>query len=118
MGKGIAVEFKKRFGEISPQHVKKIFPQEFATLVGTSYAKQNGQRFVFNLVTKEHYYGKPTYGTLRSSLSRMKPQCDNLQITKVAMPKIGCGLDGLDWERVKKIIEEELANIDVTVNVL
>lgn len=33
----------------------------------------------------------------------------------IAMPKIGCGLAGGDWERVKSIIEGELYSHDVLV---
>lgn len=33
----------------------------------------------------------------------------------VGLPKIGAGLAGGDWERIKKIIQEELKDCDVTI---
>jgi len=33
----------------------------------------------------------------------------------VGLPQIGCGLAGGDWERVKKIIQEELTSCKVTI---
>lgn len=33
----------------------------------------------------------------------------------IGLPKIGCGLAGGDWDIVKRILERELKNMDVTV---
>ena len=59
---------------------------------------------VFNLVTKPKCYHKPTYDALRQSLETMKSMMELFAITKLAMPKIGCGLDRLDWDIVYDII--------------
>jgi O-acetyl-ADP-ribose deacetylase (regulator of RNase III) len=34
---------------------------------------------------------------------------------RIGLPKIGCGIGGLDWEDVSKVIEEELVDMDVTI---
>lgn len=34
---------------------------------------------------------------------------------KLAMPRIGCGLDRLEWAKVKKIIKATFANTDVEI---
>lgn len=75
---------------------------------------------VFNLVTKPRYFHKPDYDTLYKTLIAVKEQCEWLEITKLAMPKIGCGLDGLDWERVKEIIYDvfDSTNIDILISIL
>lgn len=36
-------------------------------------------------------------------------------ITKLAMPKIGCELDRLEWEKVKNIIKEVFADVDIEI---
>ena len=51
---------------------------------------------VFNLVTKQRYWHKPTYDNLRKSLMALKLHCMKLEIKKLAMPKIAAGLDRLD----------------------
>lgn len=33
----------------------------------------------------------------------------------IAMPKIGCGLDKLEWSKVKAIIEEVFAGTDIEI---
>ncbi len=75
---------------------------------------------VFNLVTKERAYHKPTYDSLTQSLKLLKSECLNRKITKLAMPTIGCGLDGLEWNKVSEIIKELFSdtNIEIVVCIL
>ena len=70
---------------------------------------------VFNLVTKPRCYHKPTYETLIKTLDEMKNYIVELKITKLAIPQIGCGLDRLDWDEVKELIEEVFDDVDVDI---
>jgi len=72
-------------------------------------------RHIFYLVTKEHYWGNPSYKTLHSSLIKLKEYCDAHGITSLSMPRIACGLDRLSWVKVKELITEILPNIHVKV---
>ena len=45
----------------------------------------------------------------------MKKQCLELGITKIAMPLIGCGLDKLKWEKVRKIIIDTFNDTDIEI---
>lgn len=71
---------------------------------------------VFNLVTKERYWNKPTYETLRQSLEALQNEIQ-LHYTNMvlAMPRIGCGLDKLDWFIVKSIIKEVFKYTEVEI---
>ena len=70
---------------------------------------------VLNLITKERYYMKPTIITLRIALEKMKLICFAYDIKKLAMPRIGCGLDRLRWDDVKKNLEDIFANTDIEI---
>ena len=70
---------------------------------------------ILNLVTKRNYWDKPTLITIKNALSWMKKHCEMLDIHKVAMPRIGCGLDRQDWTEVKKLIEEVFEDIDIEI---
>ena len=70
---------------------------------------------VFNLVTKPKCYHKPTYEAVKQSLEMMREQMEFLDITKLAMPKIGCGLDRLEWDKVYDIICEVFEDTDVEI---
>jgi hypothetical protein len=106
MGAGIAVDFNKKFElryQLSRENIK--FPD--CILVGR----------VFNLVDKEKYWQKPTYDSLENSLSLMKKIIIEKKIAKVAMPKIGCGLDKLAWKHVRRLIEKVFRDTEVQIDV-
>jgi len=99
MGRGIAVAFCKNFDLASLQASTKETPLE----IGRCYREGR----VLNLVTKQKYSGKPTYVSLRRSLASLREICDEDEgIKKIGMPRIGCGLDRLQWTRVKKMLVE------------
>ena len=103
MGKGIAKQFAEKFGrlnEIKGQCVK---------VGGVAILKQK-ERYIYNLVTKKKYYEKPTFADLRSSLLQMRKHMKENGVEGVAMPKIGCGLDLLDWLQVKRLLKEVFEN--------
>ena len=72
---------------------------------------------IIDLVTKTRYWHKPTMYSMRKALEKMKRGCEIENITKIAMPKIGCGLDKLKWEDVSLVIKEIFADspIDIVV---
>ncbi len=70
---------------------------------------------VFNLVTKPKCYHKPRYEALREALETMKDIMAMNATTKLAMPKIGCGLDRLSWDEVYEIICEVFEDTDVEI---
>lgn len=64
------------------------------------------ERCIFYLVTKAISSGKPTYESLRKSLEELHINCQKFGVKKLAIPRIGCGLDKLDWDKVKNFINE------------
>lgn len=70
---------------------------------------------VFNLVTKDKYWHKPTYDSVRAALESMKEWMDYMSVTKLAMPKIAAGLDRLSWGQVYDIICEVFEKTDVEI---
>lgn len=110
MGKGIVVEFNKKFD--MKNKLKQLYPNYLQTWTNGDCLKEGK---VFNLITKERYYGKPTLITLKSALIKMKEICLKENITKIAMPKIGCGLDQLNWSDVKRLLFETFEDTDIEI---
>jgi O-acetyl-ADP-ribose deacetylase (regulator of RNase III) len=107
LGKGIALEFKKRFGlreTINAGRRGNLY-------VGTAVLEDR----VFNLVTKREYWSKPTYQSLESSLREMKRIAEENGINKIACPLIGCGLDRLSWGKVREIIANTFSDTDIEI---
>lgn len=108
MGKGIAKEFKSRFGRVEELKSQKVD-------IGQSAVLSQDGRFLYYLVTKEKSVGFPTYGSLKSSLIHVKKHMDDHNVSTLSIPRIGCGLDKLDWEIVSRMIVEILVGKTVTV---
>jgi len=85
--------------------------------VGSCAYITSNDRYVFYLVTKEKYFYKPTMSSLESSLRTMRDLCIKNDIHHLAMPRIGCGLDKLNWDQVSRLIQRifEDDNIEITI---
>lgn len=107
LGKGIAVEFRNRYNMGSK--LRQLYPNGLGG-VGCVLIEN-----VFNLITKEKYWHKPTYLTLKRSLQDMRDIVLENDIKYIAMPRIGCGLDRLQWVNVKEILNEVLGDLDIEI---
>ena len=83
---------------------------------GVAYL-QNNDRFIFYLVTKTHYSHKPTYENIASSLNALRKLCIKHNILNLAIPRLGCGLDGMRWKRVRALIKYIFEHTDVHITV-
>lgn len=114
LGAGIAVEFQRRFKirDILKKHIRN----ETKRYPCTIWTNTMG-RLVFNMITKEKYWHKPTCGNFELALEELIELCKQLNVRKLGMPRIGCGLDRLQWTWVKRKIEEKFADMDIEIQV-
>lgn len=113
MGRGIALQFKKRFPEnfkvyeSACKHKEvvpgKMFVHETGSLIGPKY--------VINFPTKRHWRGASRMEDIESGLQDLVTVIANLNIKSIALPPLGCGLGGLDWSKVKGCIESALSQL-------
>ncbi len=116
MNAGIAKEFRKRYGRIDDLLSQNVVVGE----VGILYLEDDltmNDLTIYYLVTKERYFHKPTIVSLRNSLKSLRDIMLLNEHYDIAMPKIGCGLDRLNWEDVKLLIQNVLVakGINVTI---
>ena len=97
MGKGIARLFQSAFRDRSSLREQNKGIGEVAI------TKHNGH-FIYYLITKNRYYQKPTYKTVSSALKAMREHCVLNNVKHISIPKLSCGLDNLDWERVSALL--------------
>jgi hypothetical protein len=69
------------------------------------------------LIPGSRYHGKPRLADLRRALEAMARHCKEHGVARLAMPRIGCGLDLLQWDEVRAVLEETFRGSDVTVTV-
>ncbi len=120
MGRGIALQFKKAFpenfeayeaacrrGEVEPG---RMFVFETGSLTAP--------RFIINFPTKRHWRGKSRLEDIRAGLGALAQEIVARGIRSVAVPPLGSGLGGLQWDEVRPLIEaalDALAGVRVVV---
>ncbi|XP_068078918.1 uncharacterized protein [Danio rerio] len=98
LGAGVAKQIRDKYGV-----------EELNTSVaqpGDCIKTTHGPRQIYHLVTKWWCRDLPTYEHLETSLIKLCYQCKKDKNKILAIPKLGCGLDKLDYTKVKEIIEK------------
>ena len=72
-----------------------------------------GKRYIYNLVIKERFYDKPNLSTLSKTLEAMKIHASTNGVSTIAIPKLGCGVDQMNWQEVVKLLRDIFAYADV-----
>jgi O-acetyl-ADP-ribose deacetylase (regulator of RNase III) len=73
--------------------------------------KMIGPKYIINFPTKQHWRGNSKYEYILSGLEGLIAEVRYRGIRSVALPPLGCGLGGLDWNRVRPMIEASFASL-------
>ncbi|MBF0284634.1 MAG: macro domain-containing protein [Magnetococcales bacterium] len=113
MGKGIALQFKMAFPDnfaayksacdVHQVQPGRMFIHERKTLTQP--------RYIINFPTKRHWKGVSRMEDIESGLENLVQQVRELNIGSIAIPPLGCGLGGLNWDEVKARIEAAFQNL-------
>ena len=115
MGKGIAPLMAKAFACDEYKLESDKFKGDMNKLGQIDYNLFDNTVYVVNSYSQYDYNasGKPLdYEALTLCLRKINHRFRGM---KIGLPQIGCGLAGGDWAIVKKMIQKELVNCDVTV---
>lgn len=117
MGAGLAKEFKSRFPDMFTEYKwlcdrKNLYP-------GKVKLWRSSPTSVVFFATKCHWEEKSTLYRVEQGLETFVwyIKIGDWNIDSVAFPKLGCGLGGLDWEKVKLIMVKHLSKISDEVKV-
>ena len=99
MGKGIAVEFRKRFPDMYAEYKKRCAHGRFN--LGDVFAWHQGSITVFNLGTQKTWRTKADLTVVKTALEAMIQLAEQAGIQRVGLPRIGAGLGGLAWQSVR-----------------
>ena len=75
----------------------------------------SSRRYIYNLVTKEKYSDKTDLQTLATTLQSMQSHATMHGVSTIAIAKIGCGLDQMNWQDVVKLLRDIFAYSDVQI---
>ncbi|VEN59224.1 unnamed protein product [Callosobruchus maculatus] len=98
MSRGIASEFQRLFGQVD--ELKRQGGR-----VGQVLELRSDLRRLCYLISKEKSYQKPTYRTVWEALLDLREKLLTANVLKLAIPKLACGRDGLDWRIGRNMLE-------------
>jgi O-acetyl-ADP-ribose deacetylase (regulator of RNase III) len=119
MGKGIALQFKQAWPENFEVYAKACKARDVRP--GRMFIWETGRminpKFIINFPTKRDWRGKSRIEDIKSGLRALIADVRRLGIRTIAVPPLGCGNGGLDWQEIRPLIEEAFADLP-DVNVL
>ena len=113
MGKGVALQFKQAFPDNFKQYERACRAGEVQ--IGRMFVVPTDglgkPRYIINFPTKRHWRQPSRLEDIAAGLADLVAQVVALQLESVAIPPLGCGSGGLDWSRVRPLIEEAFASV-------
>jgi O-acetyl-ADP-ribose deacetylase (regulator of RNase III) len=113
MGKGIALMFREAFPENNREYEKAC--KRGQVRVGHMLVVENrtqwGPKWIINFPTKKHWRQPSKVEWIRDGLKDLLVTIVKLDIKSIAIPPLGCGNGGLEWEEVKRLIVETLGTL-------
>lgn len=113
MGRGIALQFRRAFPEnfkIYESACKRAELRPGSMLVFETSRLKN-PRYVINFPTKRHWRDKSRLTDIESGLEALVAEVKRLGIRTIALPALGCGLGGLEWQDVHPRIEKAFSGV-------
>ena len=120
MGRGVALQFKNAF----PENFKayEVACKKNLVKPGKMFTFETNRltnpKYIINFPTKRHWRGKSRVEDIQSGLENLVQEVCARKIKSIAIPPLGSGLGGLDWKKVRALIEEAFSrteNLDVVI---
>ncbi|MFK7947876.1 MAG: macro domain-containing protein [Saprospiraceae bacterium] len=118
MGKGLALQFKKAYPSNYKAYHKACKNKEIEIGKLFIYKDSNlisGEKTIINFPTKKNWRKPSEYIYIEDGLKDLVTIIEENNIKSIAIPPLGAGNGGLNWEKVKQIIEENLKSLNVDV---
>ena len=116
MGKGIALQFKERYPEMFADYQKKCRKGEVR--LGKPYVyRVSADRLIVNFPTKDHWKNKSSLKSIEDGLKYLSEHAVEWGISSLAIPPLGCGNGGLNWEDVQPLILHYLEPLNISIEI-
>ncbi len=114
MGKGIALQFRRAYPEMYEAYERAAASGDLE--LGRMHVwptnALTGPRYVINFPTKGHWRARSRLADIERGLQDLVRVVRRLHIRSLAMPPLGCGNGGLDWQQVEPCIRAAMAELD------
>ena len=119
MGRGVALQFKRVYPDNFRAYAEEC--DEDRLKPGRMFVFETGllsPRFIINFPTKKHWRGKSRLTYIETGLQSLVEEIKRRDIRSIAVPPLGCGEGGLNWQDVRSQMESafaELDGVDITI---
>ncbi len=120
MGKGIALQFKNAFPNNFKVYQKACKNNELKVgqlLITQEETLLNGRKIIINFPTKTDWRLPSEYKYIEDGLMELAAAINKNNIKSIAIPPLGAGNGGLEWIKVKQLIEQYLSDIDCDIQI-
>jgi len=120
MGKGIALAFKNAFPHNYAVYREACRSGELRVGILLSVPDSNllwGAKVIVNFPTKTHWRLPSEYSYVKDGLVALRQWLLSNKPASIALPALGCGNGGLEWLRVKAMIEQYLTDLPLAISV-
>lgn len=108
MGKGIALQFKNKYPKMYSEY--RALCKDGLFNPGDVFDYNYGNGHIYNLGTQVSWRTKARLEHIENSVGRMLELAASENVTRIALPAIGAGLGGLNWNDVKEILNRISVN--------
>ena len=116
MGKGIALEFKKRYPEMYLDYMNKCNAGMVKTGRPYLYETSVGSK-ILNFPTKDHWRSPSRLSYVVEGLEWFVNNYEKYKIDSIAFPPLGCGNGGLTWDVVGPIMYQKLSSLPIKIEI-
>ena len=114
MGKGVALEFKKRYPEM--YRLYRDHCKAGRLRVGQLWLYRTLGRWVLNFPTKAHWRSPSKTEYIRAGLEKLVATYQDRGIDSISFPLLGCGNGQLDFDiQVRPLMEQYLRSLPIPV---
>lgn len=116
MGKGIALEFKRAYPRMYDDYVQRCNRREVKPGIPYRYREDSGPQII-NFPTKNHWRSRSRVAFIEEGLEVLSANYEIWEIESIAIPPLGCGNGGLDWEEIGPLIYRHASKMGVPVEI-
>lgn len=113
MGKGTAKEFKARYPDMYSEYRRLCDQRRLRT--GTLHVWRGSKPWILNFPTKTTWRQPSELEYLDEGLRKFRLRHEEMGITSVSFPPLGCGNGNLAWADVRPLMERYLRTLPIPV---
>lgn len=123
MGAGLALEFKKKYPQMFADYAYKC--KEGKIKIGQmdiwqytcefDWQDYGYPMYIINFPTKEHWKNSSKLEWIATGLDDLRNHAIIMEMVSIALPALGCGYGGLQYDDVQALVEEKLGDLSTTI---